>query len=130
MGLLRHNLLVQFSVVSFVVIAVIGAALALVIAQAIRTDAVAALVEEAVGASSGRLLDILTPADFETPMTDGRYQRFREFVQRSIVSARTARVKLWAPDGTVIFSDDPAGVGEQFPTNENLLRALRGENAT
>lgn len=130
MGSLRHNLLIQFAVVGFAVIVVIGAALALVLAEAIRSNAVDDLVEEAVGASSGRLAGVLTPADFETPMTDARYERFREFVQRSIVSARTARVKLWAPDGTVIFSDDPAGVGEQFPTNENLLEALRGKNAT
>ena len=38
-------------------------------------------------------------------------------------------VKLWAKDGTVIYSNDPTSVGERYPTKENLLRALRGENA-
>ena len=51
------------------------------------------------------------------------------FVQRSIVSDRTARIKLWSTDGTVIYSNDPAGLGEKFPAKENLLRALRGESA-
>src|SRR6266849_8546400 len=83
-----------------------------------------ALVAEAVGHASGRVLTAITPSDLEVPMTGARYQRFNEFVQRSIVSERTARVKLWATDGTVIYSDDPAGVGLKFPDNEGLLKAL------
>ena len=51
-------------------------------------------------------------------------------MQRSIVSEQTARIKIWAKDGTVIYSDDQAGVGERFPDKENLLKALEGENAT
>jgi hypothetical protein len=129
MGHLKDNLLVQFSVVSFVVMAAIAVILAAVISNKIRSDAVAALVDEAIGASSGRLLDALTAADLETPMTGAQYDRFHDFVQRSIVSERTARVKVWAKDGTVIYSNDPTGVGERFTITENLLTALRGDNA-
>ena len=129
MSLLRENLLVQFSVISFVVMAVIAVVIATTLSNKIRSDAVNDLVDEAVGASKGRLLSVLTPDDFNVPMTGARYDRFHEFVQQSIVSDRTARVKLWAKDGTVIYSNDPTGVGERFPTKENLLKALRGENA-
>ncbi len=62
-------------------------------------------------------------------MTGERYDRFDDFVEQSIVSESTARVKLWAKDGTVIYSDDPDGVGEKFPGNESLQTALRGEIA-
>ncbi len=62
-------------------------------------------------------------------MTGERYSKFHGFVQQSIVSERTARIKLWAKDGAVIYSNDPAGVGEKFPNNQNLLKALRGEKA-
>lgn len=127
---LRENLVVQFSLASFVVVAAIALVFASVLADKIRSDAVDALVQEAIGASSERLLRVITPADLEVPMTGARYGRFHEFVQQSIVSDRTARIKLWAKDGTVIYSNDPAGVGEKFPTNESLLKALRGENAT
>lgn len=126
---LRENLVVKFSVVSFVVMTAIAGALAVTLSNKIRSDALDALSDEAVGASSGRLLRVITPADLEVPMTGARYDRFHEFVRQSVVSERTARVKLWAKDGTVIYSNDPAGVGEKFPTNQNLLKALRGEKA-
>src|SRR5207245_4626944 len=127
---LRENLLFQFSAVSFVVMVLVAGVLAIALADKIRSDAVDALVAEAVGQASGRVLTAIAPSDLEVPMTGARYQRFHEFVQQSIVSARTARVKLWATDGTVIYSDDPAGVGLKFPENEGLLKALRRQNAT
>jgi len=127
---LRENLLFRFSAVSFVVMALVAVVLAIALADKIRSDAVDALVAEAVGHASGRVLTAITPSDLEVPMTGARYQRFHEFVQRSLVSDRTARVKLWAADGTVIYSDDPAGVGLKFPENEGLLKALRRQNAT
>lgn len=126
---LRENLLIQFSVVSFVVMAAIAVALTITLSNKIQSDALDRLAEEAIGASSGRILRIITPTDFEVPMTGARYERFHEFVQQSIASERTARVKLWATDGTVIYSNNPAGVGEKFPTNQNLLKAVRGEKA-
>lgn len=129
MRYLKENLLVQFSVISFVVMAVIAVVLGIVLSNKIRSDAVDALVNEAVGASRGRLLSVITPADLEVPMTGERYDRFHKFVQQSIVSERTARVKIWAKDGTVIYSNDPKGVGEKYPAKPNLLTALRGENA-
>ena len=99
MRVLRENLLVQFSIVSFIIMAAIAVLLANILASKIRSDAVDNLVDEAVGASSGRLISVITPADLETPMVGERYDRFHAFVRRSIVSDRTARIKLWARDG-------------------------------
>lgn len=129
MKVFKNNLVVQFSVVSFVVMASVAVILAIVLSNKIRSDAVSDLVDEAVGSSSARVLRVLTPEDLGAPMTGERYDRFHEFVQSSIVSDRTARIKIWADDGTVIYSNDPSQVGERFPTKENLLTALRGENA-
>ena len=130
MRLLKENLLVQFSVVSLIAMAIIAVVSGVFLSNAIQSHAVDALIDDAIADSSGRLLTAITPADLETPMTGERYDRFRKFLQESIVSARTARVKLWANDGTVIYSDDPASVGQKFPDNEHLLTALRGDVAT
>ena len=129
MHLFQSNLLVRFSVVSFVMMTAIAVVLAVVLSNKIRDDAVEDLVDEAVGTSTGRLLARITPQDLETPMVGQRYDDFHRFVQQSIVSARTARIKLWSKDGTVIYSNDPAGVGERLPEKDNLLIALTGENA-
>lgn len=126
---LRENLLLQFSIVSFVIMATIAIGLATVLSNKIRLDAQSNLVNEAVGASSGRLLNEITPSDLDVPMTGDRYDRFHAFVLRAIVSDRTARIKLWADDGTIIYSDDKNGIGEIFPTKEGLMKALDGGNA-
>ena len=130
MSKLRENLLVQFSVVGFVVMVTVAVVLALVLSNIIRSNAIDDLVDEAVGTSKGRLLDVITPADFEAPMTAERYDRFHEFVQQSIVSERTARIKVvrvGPKEGTIIYSDDRSSVGKTFPPPTPLLKALRGE---
>ena len=99
---LRENLLVQFSLVGFVILATIAVVLAVVLSNKIRSDAIDAVINEAVGHASGRLLREVTPTDLKMPMTGERYVRFNEFVEQSIISERTARVKLWSRDGTVI----------------------------
>ena len=129
MAKLRDNLFFEFSAISFVVLAAIALSLPYVLSSKVREDAIKDLVDEAIGSSSGRLLRALTPSDFKEPMIGERYDAFHEFVRRSVVSQRTARVKLWSPDGTVIYSDDPQRVGERFPAKESLLRALRGETS-
>ena len=123
---LSRNLLVQFLLGGFVIWTVVAVILAQVLSSRVRQNAVNDLVDQAIGTSAGHLLDALEPADFDRPMTGERYDRFSDFVEQSIVSERTARVKLFSRDGTVIFSNDPAGVGERFPQKPNLLAALAG----
>ena len=127
MRLLKQNLLVQFSVVSFAIMAVIAMFLAIGLSNKIRTDAIDDLIAEAVGSSQGRLLRAITPADLEDPMSPERYEEFNEFVLMSIVSDRTALVKMWANDGTIVYSTEREEVGAKYPSNENLLKALRGQ---
>lgn len=127
MRLLEENLLLRFSVVSFAIMFVMAMFLAIILSNKIRSDAINDLVDEAVGSSQGRLLRAITPADLEVPMSAERYNKFNEFVLSSIVSDRIALVKLWAKDGTIIYSTEREEVGARFPGNENLLIALRGE---
>ena len=107
--------------------AVIAVVLAIVLSNKVRSDVVSDLVGEAVSTSSGRLLSAIAPADLEAPMTGERYDEFHQFVQQAIVSERTARVKIRAKNGTIIYADDPGIVGNEIPPNDTLLKALRGE---
>ena len=129
MTLLKQNLLAQFSVAGFLVMAAIGAVVFVILSIQIEKGAVEALTQEAVGASSGHILNAITKEDLQTPMTGDRYDAFYDYMQQNIVSERTARVKLWSTDGTVIFSNDKAGVGERFPQKPNFLTALGGANS-
>ena len=101
--------------------------LAIILTGKIRSDAINHFIEDAVDPSSPRITRALTPADLEVAMTGERYEHFHQFVQDSVVPERTARIKLWAKDGTVIYSDDPTQVGERFPNKLNLMKAFEGE---
>jgi signal transduction histidine kinase len=126
---LKDNLLVQFSITSFLILAAVAVIGDVALSNKIRSDAVEALVDEVVGNSSARLLSAITPVDLQVPMTGERYDKFHHFVQEYVVSDRTARVRLWSKDGTVMYSYDPDGVGEKYPVEGLLSKALRGENA-
>ena len=129
MELLKDNLVIQFSVASLLVIGTVALVLAFVLSDKIHSDEVDDLVAEAVGGSSGKLFEALNPDDLRKPMTGEQYESFHKFVQQSIVSDRTARIRIWAADGTVVYSSDPEKVGERFAASEQLLTALTGEVA-
>lgn len=127
MRLFRENLFFQFSIISLVVMVIIAGTLIISLSNSIRSQAIDNLTNEAKIDVQSQILREITSADLRNPMTGERYDRFHKFVQESIISELTARVKLWARDGTVIYSNDPASVGEKFPDNENLLKALDGK---
>ena len=126
MRVLKNNLLIQFSVVSFLIMAAVAMVINTVLADRIRSNAVDDLIDEAVGTSLPRVLTVLTPEDLDVPMTGARYDKFHEFVQRSFRSLTgRARIKLWVKNGTVIYSNDRGAVGERYPSEVNLSEGPR-----
>jgi putative nucleotidyltransferase with HDIG domain len=63
-------------------------------------------------------------------MTGRRYRQFQAFVQQSILSGRTVRVKIWDPQGVVIYSDERGIVGKRFDVEDELRSALDGKLAS
>ncbi len=51
-------------------------------------------------------------------------------LSRLVASGKILRIKIWAPDGTVMFSDLGALRGRQFPAGAELGEALEGNVAT
>jgi diguanylate cyclase (GGDEF)-like protein/PAS domain S-box-containing protein len=51
-------------------------------------------------------------------------------LSRLVASGNILRIKIWAPDGTVVFSDLPALRARQFPIGDELEEALDGQAAT
>ncbi len=54
---------------------------------------------------------------------------FDDEVRLRLLGGETVRVKLWLPDGTVVYSDSPELVGRSFPLSGAALSALRGETS-
>ncbi|OGO50544.1 MAG: hypothetical protein A2148_02545 [Chloroflexi bacterium RBG_16_68_14] len=68
----------------------------------------------------------LSEEDLASPMTGERYAEFQRFLEESVLSEHTLRVRIWSPDGTALYSDDPGEVGASRPVEGDLGEALVG----
>jgi PAS domain-containing protein len=66
------------------------------------------------------------PADAfsPTPASAAMFQTFFEGLPRVF------RVKAFAPDGRIVWSNEPRLIGQRFTDNRNLARALAGQSTT
>ena len=51
--------------------------------------------------------------------------RLDTVVQERVLGERVVRVKLWAADGRVVYSDEPRLIGSTYPLDHSKLEALR-----
>ncbi|MCP3993433.1 MAG: hypothetical protein GY724_30490 [Actinomycetia bacterium] len=63
-----------------------------------------------------------------SPLEPGsaQYEDFSSAVALRLLGNQTVRVKLWAPDGTIVYSDATLLVGERFDVPPDLQKAFGG----
>jgi len=49
---------------------------------------------------------------------------FAQTMKERLASSGFVRVKLWGPDGTVVYSDEPRLVGQRFPFDDEAVEVL------
>ncbi len=52
---------------------------------------------------------------------------WKNFFEANIKTRNIVRIKVWAMNSTIIYSDNPQIIGKQFPDNEEFQKAIRGE---
>jgi PAS domain S-box-containing protein len=113
---------------SLVLFVAVGVGLAAIMAGIIRHR------EENVAAFHAQFVveAVLAPelqsTDLASPVTGHRYEELAKLVRERILSdGRDVRVKIWRPDGTIVFSDFEPLVGRAFPEERGELQeVLRG----
>lgn len=60
-------------------------------------------------------------------LSDADMQALESVVSKPLLQQQVVAFKVWAPDGTVLYSPDPRLVGRLFPIDEGLERALAGD---
>jgi signal transduction histidine kinase len=77
------------------------------------------------------LTDVFADSVVQPVLTDdmahdpGHARRVLDPIVRSrVIDGSLVRVKLWAPDGTVLYSDDRRLIGQRFPLEDDALAAL------
>jgi signal transduction histidine kinase len=56
-------------------------------------------------------------------------RRLDDIVLGQVVTGSLVRVKLWAKDGTILYSDEPELIGERFPLGEDELELFESGGA-
>lgn len=115
-----------------VVLQVIGAALAvLVLVGAVGVVVVRSMAEREALNDASHLTDqlaraVVMPA-LEDALIDGdaaARQRLDVVVRERVLSNDFVRVKIWSPDGVVLYSDETSLIGETFPLGEEQRAVL------
>jgi len=125
-GISRGNVLLQFAVLSLVIVAVLGAALGFLgqrtIGDGLRDSAAAT----AVDTIRPPLEASLAGVDASAPLSSGA----REHVDGAtavLVSDQTLLIRLWNSGGLTVFSTKEGDVGGGFLGQDELQRAFDGE---
>ncbi len=127
MGSHRPRLLLRFGLISALAIAALGIVLVAELRSTIRGQAVDEGRTLAVLAARLRVQPELTPADLSAALSAQRSAQLKHLLDTSLQDTHVARIKLWNPQGQVVFSDDPKLQGQTFKLSGDLYEALKGD---
>jgi diguanylate cyclase (GGDEF)-like protein/PAS domain S-box-containing protein len=113
--------------------AVLVAGTALAVSANVSDHLARTAVDEAVRTTEAVVrgfVDPLITAPGFTASTSDQGDAIDAQLSRLVASGKILRIKIWAPNGLVVFSDLAALRGRQFPVGQELGEALDGDVAT
>lgn len=121
------HLVLRFAAASLAAFVLVGSASMVVMTRYARARAESTGVYHTEFVATAILAPALAHVDLSHPVTGPEYERLRSLVQQRVMSdGRTVRVKIWRPDGTIVFSDDRRLVGQRFPGESEELQDVMG----
>jgi signal transduction histidine kinase len=132
----RLSLLARFTLTGLALTAVIGLALGWAVGRELERSALNQEAASAADTVSLALDPFLRPEDFDGPLPPERHAAVDRFVAERILQRHIVRVKIWNTSGVVVYSNDPAAVGQRQPVQDELGEehelgeALQGRIAT
>jgi two-component system NarL family sensor kinase len=126
-ALTRRRVLVRFvalNAATFLVLGALGVALSL---AAARREAIldAGRATNILAESVLQVSDIPTGLTSDDPAARARARAvIDKIVQQRVLSDDVVRVKIWAADGTIVYSDEPALVERRFVLGEEEMEAI------
>src|SRR6476646_7146153 len=125
----QPSLLLTFSVVSFVLIALLGVALAFGLQNEIEQTALRQEAWVATDLVNNNIVPIVRSEDLTSPIIPGsaRYNGLDPKIKDVMARNHIARVKIWAKDGIILYSDVPDLIGKKFEVEDDLIEAFGGQ---
>jgi GAF domain-containing protein len=125
----RPSLLTSFSLLGGVLTIVIAVVFALALARQLEQNALAQEAASAADQVSLILSPNLSAAELAAPLSAARYGEIDALIRRDVLHEHIVRVKIWNPQGQLLYSDDEALIGQVFPISDELEEALDGQVA-
>lgn len=107
-------------------VVLVGGGVTLALLRDISSQVHEEAVRDVIALVRPRILKMTSPQDLAQPMTGETYEALDRRVRDYLLSPDVVRLKLWNPERTVVYSTLPSQVGDSYPQNEHLLRALTG----
>jgi two-component system, NarL family, sensor kinase len=104
--------------------AAIAVALGVSIPQILRSH----LIEERTTTVERIVAELVAEDILHASMAD--FSPLDEFVRLRLLGGDTVRVKVWSPDGVILWSDEPRLIGRDFPLSTHGARAFEGETSS
>jgi diguanylate cyclase (GGDEF)-like protein len=120
----------RFAIASAAAVIVLGIVLARVEASQIRSRALEDARESASILADLGLRSHLRPEDVADGVSAAELEQLDATYRSALADGRIARVKIWSPTGTVVYSDDHSLIDRSFPIDEDLEEALDGETSS
>lgn len=123
----RVAVMVAVAVAPGLVLAALGLGLARRIESGILGRALASAADATALVATLGIQPHLSEADVRTGLSAPQVAELRRVVEAGSRDEAITRLKVWNADGRVVFSDDPAIIGQTFPVSHELADALTGE---
>ena len=118
-----------FTISSIVVILGFGALTAWLVAGAVRLEMIEAYGMAIAPQVNSIAASALSKNDLEEPMDKKRYAVFSDNLKSLSKGTGIKDIKIWRPDGMIVYSSSEDQVGRKLPGSELYRQALRGEPA-
>ncbi len=122
------GLVTRFALTSAVVITVLGVLVAHAMHDDFQSEALAAAGREAQSLSAATAGANLTPDEIQNGITQDHLDLLD--TAYSAKSGSFFAIKIWAPDGRIVYSDDNSLIGRQFDNGAKLNDVLAGHTVT
>ena len=124
---LRPALTWRFARASLITTALAGYIIIHFLAQAVLDQHAADAQRRGQELASGPLRALLTPGDFQAPLTGAAFERFSAYEAENLLPRGTEGLTLWNREGRIIYSNDARQIGITAPVSGELGKALGGE---
>jgi len=132
-GRRRPSLLVQFGLLSFILLAVVGYILAIRLQANQRSRTLTDAVHTAEIIAQVGIQPLLKPADLQRdfqPLPDATKTTLDTSLSASISRNGVVRLKIWNQQHWIVYSDNPKLVGRWFAADDGLQQALLGTTSS